>query len=126
MLLIYGCERTPKSDPCGEIKDEEVGAFTRACRERGAFLAADPLHGTDTATTVRVRDGETLIVDGPFAETREQLGGYYMLDCRDLDEALELAALCPMAKEGSIEVRPVWEMAGPHRPVNVLREALAE
>jgi hypothetical protein len=126
MLLIYGCERHEDGSERARTKLAEIDRFTRACQERGAFLAADPLHGTETATTVRVRDGEALVVDGPFAETREQLGGYYMLDCRDLDEALELAALCPMAAEGSIEVRPVWELPGPHRPVNTLREALAE
>ena len=70
-------------------------------------MAADALQPTTTATSVRVRDGKTITTDGPFAETKEQLGGYYLLDCKDLDEALEFAAKIPGAKIGSIEVRPV-------------------
>ena len=66
-----------------------------------------------TATTVRVRDGKTLTTDGPFAETREQLGGYYLVEAKDLDEAVGIAAKVPTAKHGSIEVRPVWAMSGP-------------
>jgi hypothetical protein len=75
------------------------------------LVADDPLHRPETATTVRVRDGQTLSTDGPFAETAEWLGGYFIVDCRDLDEALELAARCPTAKAGSVEVRPVMEVA---------------
>jgi hypothetical protein len=93
-----------------------VNAFVEECRRRGAFVGGDPLRSESTATTVRVRDGQTLITDGPFAETHEQLGGYYILDCHRLDEALELAALWPMATTGAVEVRPldvvpglVWE-----------------
>lgn len=89
-----------------------MNAFADECRRRGAFVAGDPLTGEGAATTVAVRDGKTLLTDGPYAETREHLGGYYVLDCRDLDEALELAALCPMAAAGSIEVRPVVHVAG--------------
>ena len=77
------------------------------------LVAADPLHGPDTATTVRVRDGELLKVDGPFAETVEWLGGYFMLECRDLDQALELAAKHPTAASGAVEVRPIWEAGEP-------------
>jgi hypothetical protein len=73
-----------------------------------------------------VRDGQTLIVDGPFAEVHEQFGGYFILDCRDLDEALELAALRPMAEEGSIEVRPIAEVPALHPQLDALRAALAE
>ncbi|WP_158891877.1 YciI family protein [Amycolatopsis anabasis] len=111
MLLVYGCARHPEGSAELDAKRTAVAEFEELCEERGVFLAADPLHGTETATTVRVRDGETMVVDGPFAETREQLGGYYLLDCRDLDEAMELAARCPMAAEGSIEIRPVLERA---------------
>lgn len=126
MLLIYGCDRPEPGDPGFEAALERVDAFVGECRKRGAFLAGDPLRPVSTATTVRVRDGQTLMTDGPFAETHEQLGGYYVLDCRGLDEALELAALCPMAQLGSIEVRPIAEVPGLHRPVNALRAAVAE
>ena len=110
MLLIYGCDRPEPDDPRFGEALARVNVFADECRRRGVFLAGDPLHPVSTATTVRVRDGQTLITDGPFAETYEQLGGYYLLDCRGLDEALELAALCPMAENGSIEVRPVAEI----------------
>jgi hypothetical protein len=110
MLLIYDCARYADTSPETMAKRRAVAEFTQLCKDRGAFLGADPLHEVDTATTVRVRDGEALITDGPFAETREQLGGYFLLDCRDLDEALELAARCPMAAEGAVEVRPILEM----------------
>ena len=85
-------------------------AFQEEAARRGALLGGERLRPTDTATTVEVRDGETLTTDGPFAETREQLGGYYLLDCKDLDEAIELAAKLPAARHGKIEVRPIWEM----------------
>jgi hypothetical protein len=91
MLLIYGCQRPECDTTEHAAKIAAVRAFTEHCRDRGAFLAADPLHTTDAATTVLVRIDEVLITDGPFAETAEQLGGYYLLDCKDLDEALELA-----------------------------------
>lgn len=111
MLLIYGCARHPEDSPEAVAKRAAVAEYAELCRRRGAFRGADPLHTVDTATTVRVRDGETLITDGPFAETREWLAGYFLLDCRDLDEALELAARCPMAAEGSVEVRPILEVS---------------
>ncbi|HTP86410.1 MAG TPA: YciI family protein [Bryobacteraceae bacterium] len=88
----------------------EYGAFTQMVKDRGVYLGGNPLHPTSTATTVRVRNGKTLTTDGPFAETREQMGGYYLLNCANLDEALELAAKIPSAKTGSIEVRPILEM----------------
>lgn len=109
LLLIYGCER-PEEASAAEAKRAAVQAYYQHLRERGVFLAADPLCETDTATTVRIRDGETLITDGPFAETVEQLGGYFLVDCRDATEAVELAARCPMAAEGSVEVRPILEL----------------
>ncbi len=84
----------------------EYGAFTEKVAAAGVLLGGSELHPTSTATTVRVR-GETLITDGPFAETKEQLGGYYLLECKDLDEALHWAAQIPTAKHGSIEVRPL-------------------
>lgn len=82
-------------------------AFTSEIRERGIHLGGEALHPTTAATTVRVRDGKTLTTDGPFAETREQLGGFYLLECKDLDEAIEYAAKIPDVKNGTIEIRPV-------------------
>jgi len=86
--------------------------FTREVSEAGAMQGGEALQRSSTATTVRVRDGERLLTDGPFAETREQLGGFYLLDCRDLDEALAWAAKIPGAQTGAIEVRPVMEFEG--------------
>jgi hypothetical protein len=126
MLLLYDCDRPEPGDPRFEGALERVNRFVEECRRRRVLRAGDPLQPVSTATTVRVRDGQTLIVDGPFAEVHEQLGGYYILDCHDLDEALELAALCPMAEEGSIEVRPIAQVPGLHPPLDALRAALAE
>ena len=85
----------------------EYGAFTQSIIQSGHFKAGDGLQPTTTATTVRVRDGKTLTTDGPFAETREQLAGYYLVEAKDLDTALGIAARIPGARMGSIEVRPV-------------------
>lgn len=112
MLLIYNCVRPEPGDPAFPEALARVNAFAEECRRRGVFVSGHPLQGEHTATTVSVRDGKTLITDGPFAETHEHLGGTYVLDCRDLDEALELAALCPMAEVGSIEVRPIVGVPG--------------
>ena len=87
---------------------QEYGAFTQSIIQSGNFKAGDRLRPTSTATTVRVRDGKTLTTDGPFAETREQLGGYYLIEAKDLDAALAIAARIPSARIGSIEVRPIW------------------
>ena len=86
------------------------GKFSEEVGSRGIMRGGARLRPTSAATTVRVRNGKTLTTDGPFAETKEQLGGFYILDCRDLDEALAYAAKIPSADGGSIEVRPVWEM----------------
>lgn len=95
-----------------EIEAELAGyaAFGEEMESRGVLQGGERLRPVADATTVRVRDGETLTSDGPFAETKEQIGGYYMVDCKDLDEAVEIAAKIPGAKHGSIEVRPIWEM----------------
>jgi len=87
-------------------------AFAASVRNAGVFLAGDPLLETNTATTVRVRDGKATGVDGPFAETKEQLGGYYILECTDLDQALEYASQIPSVAYGSVEVRPIMEFDG--------------
>ena len=114
MFLIYNCEDRPKpGDPRFEEILTRVNAFADECRRRGAFVGGDPLKPVSTATTVRVREGKAMLTDGPFAETHEHLGGYYLLDCRDLDEALELAEMIPQAHFGAtIEVRPVDHIPG--------------
>ena len=86
----------------------EYQAFTQGIIQSGNFKAGDRLQPTTTATTVRVRDGKMLTTDGPFAETREQLGGYYLIEAKDLNAAIEIAARVPSARIGSIEVRPIW------------------
>ena len=110
MLLIYGDEQVLDADEREKCYGESAG-LARELNASGHYLGASPLHLTPTATSVRVRDGKRLVTDGPFAETREQLGGYYLVDGKDLDEALELAAKVPGARYGTIEVRPVLEFA---------------
>jgi hypothetical protein len=96
----------------------DYGAFGQEAQQAGVLLGGEGLQPTATATTVRVRDGEAMFTDGPFAETREQLGGYYLLECRDLDEAIAWAAQIPGARDGSVEVRPVmdYEAMGDSEP----------
>ena len=111
MLLIYNDPTSWPDDPAaGEKMMQEYGAFTEAILASGEMVAGDPLQGIDTATSVRVRDGKTTTTDGPFAETKEHLGGYYIVDVKDLDRAIELAAQIPGAKTGTLEVRPVADM----------------
>ena len=113
LLLIYTPELPPQSEIPPEVFQQQLAAydaFTREVRERGAMLAGEALQPTETATSVRVRDGQTLVTDGPFAETKEALGGFYMVECKDLDEAIELAAKIPGARQGTIEVRPIWQL----------------
>jgi hypothetical protein len=109
LLMIYRSEaEASKVDAAERQKmSAEYGAFTQSIIQSGNFKAGDALQPATTATTVRVRDGKTLTTDGPFAETREQLGGYYLIEARDLDAALAIAARIPGAKVGSIEVRPI-------------------
>ena len=113
LLLIYTPELPDQSEIPPEVFEKQLaayGAFTAEVRERGIMLAGEALQPTATATCVRIRDGGTLVTDGPFAETKEALGGFYMLECRDLDEAIEYAARLPAAREGTIEVRPIWQL----------------
>jgi hypothetical protein len=109
LLLIYRNEaEQAKMDAAALQKMRgDYGAFTQSIIQSGHFKAGDGLQPTSTATTVRVQDGKTLTTDGPFAETREQLAGYYLVEAKDLDTALEIAARIPGAKVGSIEVRPI-------------------
>ena len=111
LLLIYAAE-TEEAALDQDAIMAEYGTFTQGIIQGGNFKAGDRLQPTATATTVRVRDGKTLTTDGPFAETREQLGGFYLVEAKDLDEAIAIAAKVPTAKYGSIEVRPVWPMEG--------------
>ncbi len=112
LLLIYAAESNMPPAPAeGRKMMEAYATFTQDVRDRGLMESGDALQPTSTATTVRVRDGERLITDGPFAETREQLGGYYLLNCKDLDEALDYAARIPGAQNGTVEVRPILEFA---------------
>ena len=111
LLLIYSTEPT-EAVPADLMANEQAGynAFTAAIRETGQFEAGEALQPTSTATTVRVENGRTITTDGPFAETKEQLGGFYLVDCRDIDEAIELAARIPGATHGSIEIRPIYDL----------------
>lgn len=111
LLLIYGGEDwmadASPEDMAGELAD--YMAFGEAIRSEGIMRAGEALQSSSTATTVRVRDGETLLSDGPFAETHEQLGGFYMIECDTLDEAIAAARRIPGARYGAIEVRPIRE-----------------
>ena len=111
LLTIYGDE-SGWNDITPEQSQQIMaayGAFGEEAQAAGVLLGGEGLQPTSTATTVRVRDGEALTTDGPFAETREQLGGYYLLECKDLDEAIGWAAKIPGAQSGSVEVRPVMD-----------------
>ena len=111
MLLVYldeNCMNEAERERCYA----DSAQLTRELYEQGKYLGAGPLHPTATATSVRVREGKRLVTDGPFAETREQLGGYYLIDARDLDEAMSIAERVPVAKVGTIEIRPVLEING--------------
>ena len=114
MILIYDDEKklATMSQTEGTKFMDDYGTFTKQIVGSGHFKHGAPLQGTSSATTVRIREGKTLTTHGPFAETREQLGGYYLVEAKDLDEAVGIAAKVPTAKHGSIEVRPVWAMGG--------------
>jgi hypothetical protein len=110
-LLIYGTETGWDSvtDEERQMLYKEYDAFGHEAEQRGLMRGGEELTSVSSATTVRVRDGETLVTDGPFAETKEQLGGFFLLECEDADEAIEMAAKIPGARSGSIEVRPCME-----------------
>lgn len=115
LLLIYGNEAEESSmapEAFGDVI-AAYGAFTQALRAAGQYVAGDALQPTSTATTVRVRSGKTLRTDGPFAETKEQLGGYYLIEAKDLDDALAWAAKIPGAHSGCVEVRPLMVFDAP-------------
>lgn len=111
MLLVYSAEEAWTE----EERAKCMADSTKLCHElasQGRFLGASPLHSVETATCVRVRSGNRLITDGPFAETTEQLGGYFLIDVANLDEALAVAGRIPAASKGSVEVRPIVELSG--------------
>lgn len=123
LLLIYGEESTDQpSDEAMASEMEAYDAFTRHVAERGAYKAGEALHPSSSATTVRVRDGKTVATDGPFAETKEVLGGFYVVEAADLDEAIDYAARIPGAKRGSIEIRPIFQF-GPEQGAAAVAEA---
>lgn len=109
MLLVYASET---EYPYNERLEcyEESAQFAHKLQKNGHYIAASPLQPIDTATTVKVREGKRLVTDGPFAETREQLGGYFMIEAKNLDEAIEIAGQIPGARRGSVEIRPVIEV----------------
>jgi hypothetical protein len=119
MLLIY-LNETALDEPEREECYRESIQLAEEISAAGQYLAAAPLHPTSMAASVRVREGRRLVTDGPFAETREQLGGYFLVEAKDLDEAITIAARIPMARKGTVEVRPVIEIPGlpadPPRP----------
>lgn len=111
MLLIYTDEKA-WTDEEREHCYAESTELTHDLNARGQYLAASPLQPVATATSVRVREGKPLVTDGPFAETREQLGGYFLVEAKDLNEAIAIAARIPGARKGTVEVRPVMELQG--------------
>ena len=111
MLLIYMAEDAMKP----EERESCYAESTQLCHDlqaRGQFISASPLQPVATASSVRVREGKRIVTDGPFTETREYLGGYFMIDVKDLNEAINVAAKIPGAKKGTVEVRPVMELPG--------------
>lgn len=112
MLLIYLDEKHPLSEAERQACYAESTELAHQLHANGQYLGAHPLHPTTMATSVRVREGRRLVTDGPFAETREQLGGYFLIEAKDLDEAINVAERIPMARKGTVEVRPVIEIPG--------------
>jgi hypothetical protein len=127
LLLIYG----PQWDSSGMSPEDQQAVmnewtnYTADLLKREVMEGGEALEATSTATTVRVRDGRTLTTDGPFAETNEVLGGYYVLNCKDLDEAIEIAAQCPGARNGSIELRPISDFGEEYQQAVMERAGLA-
>jgi hypothetical protein len=108
--MKYLCLVYLEKDKWSAVPDRECATCGEGFRDRGVLLAAEPLHPVEAAATVRVRNGKVSVTDGPFAETKEHLAGFYLLEARDLNEAIQMASKIPPAREGSIEVRPVREL----------------
>ncbi len=127
MLLIYAAENA-WTDAERESCYAESAQLARDLHESGQYVSANPLHSVGTATSLRIREGKRLVTDGPFAETREQLGGYFLVEAADLDEAIAIAGRIPGARKGTVEIRPVLEIGGlpvataptqAHRPIGI-------
>ena len=120
MMLIYLDEKA-LSDSEREQCYKESAEYAQQIHASGQYLLAAPLHPTSTATSVRTREGKRLVTDGPFAETREQLGGFFLIDARDLDEAIRIASEIPAGRWGTVEIRPVMEVLGlPQSPASIV------
>ncbi len=111
MLLIYSDENSWTQNEMEQCYVDSI-QLTQQLHANGQYLGAAPLHSVAMATSVRVRDGKKLVTDGPFAETREQLGGYFLIEAQDLDEAIAIAERIPSAHKGTVEIRPIFELAG--------------
>ena len=113
LLMIHSDEKAMQAAPkeaAGRML-AAYGAYTTALKEAGAYIGGERLHPSPTGTVVRAKDGKTQVLNGPYAEIKEQLGGYYLIEANDLDAAIGWAARCPGAATGAIEVRPIWEMS---------------
>ena len=116
LVLIYS-EEAPRAEAAAiDATMQEYNAYSQMLRDTGHYVSGEALQPTSTATTIRIRDGQTMTTDGPFAETKETLGGFYLIEAQDLDEALVLGAACPGAKYGSIEVRPIVDFSAGQVP----------
>jgi hypothetical protein len=111
MLLIYSDENAWTQNEMEQCYTDSV-QLTQELNANGQYLGASPLHSVAMATSLRIRDGKKLVTDGPFAETREQLGGYFLIEAQDLDEAISIAARIPSASKGTVEIRPIVELLG--------------
>ncbi len=113
LLMIHTDEKAMQAAPkeAAARMMAAYGAYTTALKEAGVYIGGERLHPSSTATVVRARDGKTQVLNGPYAEIKEQLGGYYLIEAADLDAALAWAARCPGAAIGAVEVRPIWELA---------------
>jgi hypothetical protein len=110
LLLVCGDDAEQLTPEQAQERYQAYVTCEEEMKSRGVFLSRERLRPTSTATSVRVRNGELVLADGPFAETKEQIAGYFLVDCKDLDEAVELASLIPAARYSTVEVRPLWEM----------------
>jgi hypothetical protein len=112
MLMMYSQENAAVTDEQRQDCYLESTAFANKLHDQGKFLGASPLQPTSTATSLRLENGKRVVTDGPFAETREQLGGFFLIDAKDLDEAIEIAAQVPAGRYGTVEIRPLVEVQG--------------
>ncbi|BAB51226.1 MULTISPECIES: YciI family protein [Mesorhizobium] len=113
MLMINNDESALAAMPVEKTQQMSAayGAYTEALKKSGAWLAGERLRPTQATTSVRIADGKTNVIDGPYADTKEQLAGFYMIEAADIDTAIEWAARCPAASTGTVELRPIWELA---------------